>query len=402
MAVNGEVTSSRVVTRRFHARDMVSVSDARHVLADVGPGGAAVSTDLNVAIVSSDPQYAWDLRRLRHRHDVTVSGITVVLGRHRVFARHAHDRQRAAIDLFREIGSSGPRVAPIHRSEQTIAADKHDPRIVRRKMNRRAPVETIGLADGRCRNNVRWKTSGAATTESLRRRKLSKLRCGVGSWRGCSCRTRARRWRSSAARTLALSTRTRLAARSNTHASSRAQIQTLHCSTLRFRVNDVVVRRINLRVKAVAAGDAIPISVGNSYLQISRLAWTTPRAVVLQSAVDVIRLTHIDADCVELRGRNRVDELPGRALIVTNVQTTVVTNQQVIAVRGIDPDRVVIDVRDACLQRSEGLASVYRLAEVQPADVNRFRVLWIDTNLAVIHRAIVFVADNAPGFSLVV
>src|SRR5687768_5807843 len=305
MTINREITSSRVVTRRFHARDMVSVSDARHVLADVGPGGAAVSTDLNVAVVSSDPQYAWDLRRLRHRHDVTVSGITVVLGRHRVFARHAHDRQRAAIDLFREIGSSGPRVAPIHRSEQTIAADKHDPRIVRRKMNRRAPVETIGLADGRCRNNVRWKTSGAATTESLRRRKLSKLRCGVGSWRGCSCRTRARRWRSSAARTLALSTRTRLAARSNTHASSRAQIQTLHGSALRFRVNDVVVRRINLRVKAVAAGDAIPISVGNSYLQISRLAWTTPRAVVLQSAVDVIGLTHIDADCVELRGRNR-------------------------------------------------------------------------------------------------
>ena len=171
---------------------------------------------------------------------------------------------------------------------------------------------------------------------------------------------------------------------------------------LRFRVNDVVVRRIDLRVKAVAAGDAIPISVGNSHLQISRLAWTTPRAVVLQSAVHVIRLTHIDADCVELRGRNRVDELPGRALIVTNVQTTVVTNQQVIAVRGIDPDRVVIDVRDAGLQRSEGLASVYRLAEVQPADVNRLRVLWIDTNLAVIHRAIVFVADNAPGFSLVV
>src|SRR5687768_18453633 len=81
MAVNGEVTSSRVVTRRFHARDMVSVSDARHVLADVGPGGAAVSTDLNVAVVSSDPQYAWDLRRLRHRHDVTVSGITVEIGR---------------------------------------------------------------------------------------------------------------------------------------------------------------------------------------------------------------------------------------------------------------------------------------------------------------------------------
>src|SRR5687767_14584462 len=137
---------------------MVCVANARHVLADVGPGGATVLTNLDVAVVSSDPQDARYLRRLSHGYDVAVSGITIVLGSHRVFAWHAHDRQCAAIDLFREIGCGRPGITTVHRSEQPVAADIHDARVVRRKMNRGAPVITIGFTGGWRRHHVRLET----------------------------------------------------------------------------------------------------------------------------------------------------------------------------------------------------------------------------------------------------
>ena len=145
------------------------------------------------------------------------------------------------------------------------------------------------------------------------------------------------------------STASRHAARSNAYAAASAQIQTLHRAALRLGIDDVVISRIDLRVKTVTAADAIPVSIRDSVLKAARLAWTTPRAVVLQTAVDVIRLTHVNSDRVELRGGNRIDKLPRRALIVADVQAAVVSDHQVVAVVGIDPDRVVVAVRDALL-----------------------------------------------------
>src|SRR6185369_1880669 len=125
--------------------------------------------------------------------------------------------------------------------------------------------------------------------------------------------------------------------------------ESLHRATLRLRVDDVVISRIDLRVETIAAADAIPVSVRDAVLKAARLTWTTPRAVVLQTTVDVVRLTHVDADRVELRGGNRVDELPRRALIIACVQAAVVSDHQVVAVVWIDPDRVVVAVRNPLL-----------------------------------------------------
>src|SRR6185295_17202662 len=139
------------------------------------------------------------------------------------------------------------------------------------------------------------------------------------------------------------------AARSNAYAAAGAHIQTLHRAALRLGIDGVVISRIDLRVKTIATADAIPVSVRDSVLQAARLAWTTPRAVVLQTAVHVVRLTHVDSDRVELRGGNRIDKLPRRALIVADVQAAVISDHQVVAVVGIDPDRVIVAVRDALL-----------------------------------------------------
>src|SRR6185369_14171232 len=115
------------------------------------------------------------------------------------------------------------------------------------------------------------------------------------------------------------------AAWANANAATRAQIHTLHRAALRLRVDGVVISRINLRIKTIAPTDAIPVSVCDAKLAPDH-AWTTPRAVVLQTTVHVIRLTHVNTDRVELRGRNRVDELPRRTLIVTDVQATIVSD----------------------------------------------------------------------------
>src|SRR5258706_311010 len=70
----------------------------------------------------------------------------------------------------------------------------------------------------------------------------------------------------------------------------------------------------------------------------------------------------------------------------------------------------MVAVRDSLLQGGELLATVGRFAKVQAAHENIFRIAGIDTNLAVVHRAIVFGAatgieagsDDAPGLPFVV
>src|SRR4029079_10002048 len=100
MPIDCELTSARVEMRRLNARDVVSVADTRHILRNVGPGCAAVFTDLNISIVSSHPKHSREFRRLRDSYDVPIAGITVVLRGHRIFAGYSHDRKRVAIDLF--------------------------------------------------------------------------------------------------------------------------------------------------------------------------------------------------------------------------------------------------------------------------------------------------------------
>src|SRR5262249_20978043 len=62
---------------------------------------------------------------------------------------------------------------------------------------------------------------------------------------------------------------------------------------------------------------------------------------------------------------------------------------------------VVIAVRDA-LNHLESFAAVGGFVEGSAAGVDDLVVLGVDANLAVVHRAIVVVAHNAPGLALVV
>src|SRR5712691_5023315 len=113
MAVNRQITRAGVVMRRLDARDVIGLANAGHVLRYVGPGGATIATDLDISVVGSHPQDAWDNWRLSDGYDVAIAGVAVVLRSHRIFSRHAHDRQRIAIDVLREINCRGPRIASV-------------------------------------------------------------------------------------------------------------------------------------------------------------------------------------------------------------------------------------------------------------------------------------------------
>src|SRR5262249_24073201 len=109
----------------------------------------------------------------------------------------------------------------------------------------------------------------------------------------------------------------------------------------------------------------------------------------------------IHRDGVKLRRRDGVDEFPRRGLVVADIQPAVVADDQVVGVIRIDPQRVVIAVRDT-LNHLERLTAVSRFVEGSAASVDDLIILRVNANLAVVHGAVVVVAHQAPGLALVI
>ena len=84
-------------------------------------------------------------------------------------------------------------------------------------------------------------------------------------------------------------------------------------AALRLGVDVVRIGRILPHPEAVAAVHVLPARIGDA-AGIGRVA--DPGAVVLQAAVDVVRVGHVDADVIELRDRQVHHVLPPRAAVV--------------------------------------------------------------------------------------
>ena len=94
--------------------------------------------------------------------------------------------------------------------------------------------------------------------------------------------------------------------------------------------------------EAVAAEHVFPARIGDA-AGIGRIAH--PRAVVLQAAIDVIRIGVVHADVIELRDRQIHLVLPARAAVLAAPQAAVVAGKHDVGIRRIDPDLVKIAVR---------------------------------------------------------
>src|SRR5262249_12660119 len=132
-----------------------------------------------------------------------------------------------------------------------------------------------------------------------------------------------------------------------------------------------------------------------------RRARAAPAAVVLQPAADEVRLPHVGAHRVELADRNGVDVLPGVPAVVADVNAAIVSDDEMGAVLRVDPDRVMIAVRNS-LDRVPRLAAVGGLEEGRATLIGDFRVGRIDPHLAVVHPAVTLVRQEVPGPSAVV
>src|SRR5262249_21614822 len=101
---------------------------------------------------------------------------------------------------------------------------------------------------------------------------------------------------------------------------------------------------IDAGLHAVAAADTNPIAGANAGTS-ERARWAALRAVVLGAAVDVVKGQRvIDGYAVRLQAGQICEIPPGRSAVVGFVQTAVVADEQVVGVRGIERQRVIVSV----------------------------------------------------------
>ncbi len=314
------------------------IGDAGNVLRHVRPCRASVATQLDVAVVRSHPQHSGKNGRLSQRGYVAIVPGSVVLRRHGLITRDAHYWELVAVDGLGQIAARRPCFSPIHGLEELIGPSVDGSRVMRRNLDRRAPVESVFLAGRRSGHDVaRSRTAESAL--ALRRG----LRCVSGGRRLSSgWRSRLRRGSRPLASWTALAW-TGGGARPYVDASARSHVQALHIAALGFDVDGVVISRIDLNVKSIASADSIPVRVTDARVASGR-ARPSPCSVVLKAAIDEVRLAHIDRDRISLRQCDRVHEFPRRALIVSHIQSAVVADDHMIVVLRIDPDRVMIAV----------------------------------------------------------
>ena len=124
----------------------------------------------------------------------------------------------------------------------------------------------------------------------------------------------------------------------------RLAVDSADVAALRFGIDVRRIARIGEHPEAVAAVEILPLRLGDAA---GKLRLADPRAVVLESAVHLVRLVHVDAHVVELRDRQRLRLPPLVPGIVGVPQAAVVADDQMIGVLRIDPHVVEVAVRRA-------------------------------------------------------
>ena len=141
--------------------------------------------------------------------------------------------------------------------------------------------------------------------------------------------------------------------------------------------------RIGPDEEAVAAVEIFPTAVGDA-ARIGAVAG--PGAVVLQAAIDLIRVLVVDADVIEFRNRQGLVLGPAIGPVGADPQATVITDHHVLGVGRVDPHGVVVAVR-ALGDGRETLAAVFAGDQRQIGLEHTLGVLRIDDQAGEIERA---------------
>ena len=166
-------------------------------------------------------------------------------------------------------------------------------------------------------------------------------------------------------------------------------------AALRLGDHHVRVGRVHHREEAVARAHVVPVARANPLVRpgVRRRA---PRTVVLQAAAHVIRVLHVHADLVELGDRQVAELVPVVGAVPAHRHAAVAAQDQVVRVRRVDPQRVVVQVHAGRRVGSEVAPSVGRPVHAGTAQVHALGVVGVHPYLAVIHGTIVGRAQVLP------
>ena len=146
-------------------------------------------------------------------------------------------------------------------------------------------------------------------------------------------------------------------------------------------VCDVRVARVDRYRRRLAARRRVPVTPRDAA---RRAARNGHRRVVLLAAVEPEGCLVVQRQAVDLRGRLVLLGRPGAAAVEADVGAAVVALNEIQRIVGVDPQGVVVTVRDA--DRPEARAAVDRTPEHHVQDVDRVGVLRVGLEVGVVPR----------------
>ena len=135
----------------------------------------------------------------------------------------------------------------------------------------------------------------------------------------------------------------------------RVAIDASDLAALRFGISVAWIAGIGKSPEAIASIEILPAAVGDTT---GILGIANPGTVILQTAVNLIRVGHVRTDMIELRYGQVAGLPPGVRAIVGIPDAAVVAGNQMVGVVGIHPNVVKIAMR-AARNSAETLSAIF-------------------------------------------
>jgi hypothetical protein len=164
----------------------------------------------------------------------------------------------------------------------------------------------------------------------------------------------------------------------------RAPVKARDVALIVAGIHNVRVEWRGRNISRFSAPDGIPFVAANR--AVIAAAGNRDGGIILLCAIDVVRRPRIRDDVVELRRRLVVFTCPGLAAIQADCNATVVRRDHSFCILRIDPQTVIVAVRNFNLV--EVAAAVGGLEELHVGYVNRIGILRIGDHVHVIPRAL--------------
>ena len=152
----------------------------------------------------------------------------------------------------------------------------------------------------------------------------------------------------------------------------RFTIDSADLASLIFRVDVIRVSRVLEHPESIAVEHVFPTMIGDA-ARVLRI--TYPRAVVLQSAIHLVRILLVHAHVIELRHRQVFAFPPFTAAVVPVPHPAVVSHEHYLRVRGIYPHVVRVSV---CTLKTTNLGKAFSAVVAHNQSAIRLKqAVWI-------------------------